>query len=68
MAHENYIHVGWPLEANCYILYDENSKEAIIIDPGGDGEYILSKIEDIPNVRYIVLTHGHFDHIGAVGF
>lgn len=57
------------LEANCYILYDENSKEAIIIDPGGDGEYILSKIEEEKlNVRYIVLTHGHFDHIGAVGF
>ena len=48
------------LEANCYILYDENSKEAIIIDPGGDGEYILSKIEEEKlNVRYIVLTHGH---------
>lgn len=57
------------LEANCYILYDEKNKDAIVIDPGGDGEYILTKLnEEKLNVRYIVLTHGHFDHIGAVRF
>lgn len=57
------------LEANCYIVYDEKSKDAMVIDPGGDGEYILSKIDEKGlKVRYIVLTHGHFDHIGATGF
>jgi len=55
--------------ANCYILYDERSMEAMVIDPGGDGEYILARIEEKGlRVRYILITHGHFDHIGAVRF
>jgi len=56
-----------PLQVNCYIAYDEDTREAMIIDPGDDAEDILGVIQLhglLP--RLIVCTHGHFDHIGAV--
>lgn len=55
------------MQENCYLVYDEKSLEAIIIDPGDDADYIERIIEDnkcIP--RSIIATHGHFDHIMAV--
>ena len=53
--------------ANCYIIYDENIKEGIIVDPGGDAKTILEIVEKKElNIKYIVLTHGHGDHIGGV--
>ena len=56
-----------PLETNCYILGDEKSKEAVIIDPGGDFEEIDQQLGKLKlKVKYIVLTHGHFDHTGAL--
>jgi len=52
---------------NCYILWDENSLEAAVIDPGFEDARILEIIEDNKlNVKYILLTHGHFDHLGGV--
>lgn len=51
---------------NCYIVSD-SSKEAIIIDPGFSAVKILEIIEEEGlDLKYIVLTHGHGDHIGAV--
>jgi glyoxylase-like metal-dependent hydrolase (beta-lactamase superfamily II) len=56
-----------PLQSNCYIVYDENSLEAMVIDPGGEPEKILNVIEDIKlKICYIVCTHAHFDHLGAL--
>lgn len=56
-------------DANCYIISDENTKEAIVLDPGGDGEMILNQItKEGVKVKYILLTHGHADHVGAVDF
>lgn len=53
--------------ANCYIINSENTKDAIVIDPGGDVDEIIKLIEDNNlNVKYIILTHGHGDHIGGV--
>ncbi len=58
-----------PLDTNCYIVEDRSSKEAIIIDPGGDGQKLLDFVSDLKlNVRYVVLTHGHLDHIMDAGF
>lgn len=53
--------------ANSYIVYSENTRDAIIIDPGGDAEILLENIKEKDlNLKYILLTHGHGDHIGAV--
>ena len=53
--------------ANCYIIADQDTKEAIVVDPGGEADRIYKKIESkMLDVKYIVLTHGHGDHIGAV--
>lgn len=54
-------------EANCYIIGCEKSREAIIVDPGENSDYILERINELEvKPKYIVLTHGHGDHIGAV--
>lgn len=53
-----------PIGTNCYILEDEKTREAAVIDPGGDAPEILRALDGI-ELRYILLTHGHYDHTGA---
>lgn len=54
------------LGVNCYVVKDENTKEALVIDPGADADEILTYIKkEELQVKYIVNTHGHADHIGA---
>lgn len=54
------------MEANCHIVYDSYTKEAIIIDPGDDAEYISDTIVRLALLpTLVVATHGHFDHIMA---
>ncbi|MBI5588535.1 MAG: MBL fold metallo-hydrolase [Deltaproteobacteria bacterium] len=56
------------LEVNCYIIWDEATKEAFVIDPGGDAGDIKEAVKrEGLKVKYIVNTHGHFDHVGADG-
>lgn len=51
---------------NCYIVYDETSREAAVIDPGDNAKSILKSVQEKNlNVKYILLTHAHFDHILA---
>lgn len=55
-----------PLQVNCYIIFDEKTKEAIVIDPGDDAQDILHLVNGKSlKVKYIVNTHAHFDHVGA---
>jgi hydroxyacylglutathione hydrolase len=52
---------------NCYILSCKNTKKTAIIDPGGNGKQILAYIQSNQlDVSYIILTHPHGDHIGAI--
>lgn len=54
-------------QANCYIVYDEKTMKGFIIDPGGDEEDILNILRNNGiTAEFIILTHGHFDHTGAV--
>jgi len=54
------------LETNCYLVYDEETRECAVIDPGADPEKIISTIAELELKPVIVLnTHGHVDHIGA---
>jgi len=54
------------LNTNCYIVYDTDKKDAIIIDPADEGDFILQKIQENElHPILIVATHGHFDHILA---
>ena len=54
------------LGVNCYIVACEKTKEAIVIDPGDAPDRILQYIEaEHLNIKYVVNTHGHADHIGA---
>ena len=52
-----------PLGTNCYLFGSEDTKEIVIIDPGGDATKIIKMIEEL-NAKPIavLLTHGHFDH------
>jgi hydroxyacylglutathione hydrolase len=55
------------LETNCYILGYEKTKQCVVIDPGGDFEIIEDHLKKLKlKVKYIILTHGHVDHIGAL--
>ncbi len=52
---------------NAYILASEETKEAAVIDPGGEADRILALIDELGvTVKYILTTHGHMDHVGGV--
>ncbi|MBC7251311.1 MAG: MBL fold metallo-hydrolase [Anaerolineae bacterium] len=52
-----------PILTNSYIVGDESSKEGMIIDPGGDGKRIVDEVRRLGlTIKYVVNTHGHFDH------
>ncbi len=54
------------LQCNCSIIACPDTKEAIIVDPGGDAPQIKAKVKAAGlTVKYLIHTHAHFDHIGA---
>ena len=54
-------------QTNCYIIHEEASKTCGVIDPGYTPGIVLDKVEDLGlTVEAILLTHGHFDHVGGV--
>ena len=56
-----------PFQENCYLYACPQTREAVIIDPGDEAESILETIIELQLIpKYIVNTHGHIDHIGAI--
>ena len=56
-----------PIGTNCYILEDDQTNLAAVIDPGDEPELIQEALEkEGVEVRYLLLTHGHYDHTTAV--
>ena len=56
-----------PIGTNCYILEDDQTNLAAVIDPGDEPELIQEALEkEVVEVRYLLLTHGHYDHTTAV--
>jgi len=54
------------LQTNCYLVWEEKTKQAAIIDPGDDADFIIRKIQDLKlKPQFILATHGHFDHLLA---
>lgn len=57
-----------PLQVNCYIVACERTKQALVIDPGDEGERILRALTASGlQLKTVVNTHGHFDHVGGNG-
>ncbi|GHO44599.1 MBL fold metallo-hydrolase [Ktedonospora formicarum] len=55
------------LEENCYLYACPQTREAVIIDPGDEAQRILDTIQELQLIpKYILNTHGHFDHTGAI--
>ena len=55
------------VSTNCYLIYNQKSREAVVVDPADNGAFVLNKCRELQvKPVAILLTHGHFDHILAV--
>jgi len=55
------------LAANCFLIYETKTLEAVVVDPGDDADYLIQAISDLELVPLMIIaTHGHFDHVMAV--
>ena len=55
-----------PVSTNCYLIYDDARKNAVIVDPADNSAYLVEKCRELGiTPQAVLLTHGHFDHIMA---
>jgi hydroxyacylglutathione hydrolase len=56
-----------PLGTNCYIVGSDQTRDGLVIDPAGDAPRILDNIKQLTlDIKFIIITHAHPDHIGAI--
>lgn len=56
------------VQTNCYLLINNETQEVVLIDPAAQAKELIATVEEMKlKPAAILLTHGHFDHIGAVG-
>ncbi|MHC1704345.1 MAG: MBL fold metallo-hydrolase [Tenuifilaceae bacterium] len=57
-----------PIDSNCYLIFDQNFRNSIVVDPGTDQDIELNDFIELNKIKvdYIILTHEHFDHIWGV--
>ena len=56
-----------PVQENCFLFRRDGSEQALIVDPGDEAPRILDAVDELGvTVEAILVTHCHFDHIGAV--
>jgi glyoxylase-like metal-dependent hydrolase (beta-lactamase superfamily II) len=56
-----------PIQTNCYLVADVPARAAVVIDPGAEAGRVLDVLKKNDwDLQYVLLTHAHFDHIGAV--
>ncbi len=57
-----------PVQENCFVVREQDSGSALIVDPGEEADRLLKAVDDlgIEKVEAILVTHTHFDHVGAV--
>lgn len=59
--------INFEMNQNCFLVFDEHEKIGIVIDPGCEGAKIKSRADALGvQIRYILLTHCHYDHIGGL--
>src|SRR5574337_1939276 len=59
--------VTGPVQENCYVVMDDTTRGAVVVDPGDDAADIIALVEKLKaEPTAIVNTHSHFDHVGAV--
>ncbi len=64
---ETRIYTVGPVQENCFLVWGGESKRALVIDPGEEAPRLLAAIEELGlEVEAILVTHTHFDHVGAV--
>ncbi len=58
-----------PLQTNCFVVWKEGDDQCIVVDPGAEGDRVVLELARLGlKARYVFITHGHVDHIGAVNF
>ena len=58
------------MSTNAYVVKDKDTNEVLLVDPGCENSTLTAYLDSLPknSLKYILLTHGHFDHIGGVNF